>query len=85
MAKDTHINVTMDFRKRINGGGVYDLRIPSSVSVKQLLQYVMDTLNLTDEENTRSSIKVVTKNLLIADDDMLIDYPVTDGDILLVL
>ncbi|WP_371069044.1 EsaB/YukD family protein [Sediminibacillus sp. JSM 1682029] len=85
MAKDTHINVTMDFSKRINGGGIYDLRIPSQLSVKQLLQYVMETLNLAYEENRRSSIKVVTKDLLIADDDMVSDYPVTDGDILLVL
>ncbi|SDM26189.1 EsaB/YukD family protein [Sediminibacillus halophilus] len=85
MAKDTHINVTMDFSKRINGGGIYDLRIPSQLSVKQLLQYVMETLNLAYEENTCSSIKVVTKDFLIADDDMVSDYPVTDGDILLVL
>ncbi|WP_026571202.1 EsaB/YukD family protein [Sediminibacillus terrae] len=84
MAKDTHINVTMDFSKRINGGGIYDLRIPSQLSVKQLLQYVMETLNLAYEDS-RSSIKVVTKDLLIADDDMVSDYPVTDGDILLVL
>lgn len=85
MAQVTHINVTVDFSKRINNGKQYDLRIPVQLNVKQLLQYLMDTLNLDYSVNSRSVIKVLTKNLLIADDDNLTDFPVTDGDILLIL
>ncbi|MBU5267404.1 EsaB/YukD family protein [Virgibacillus proomii] len=85
MAKETHINVTMDFSKVVDGDGKYDLRIPIQLSVKQLLYYVMDTLNLSEKKSERFAIKVITKNLLIADDDFIADYPVTDGDILLVL
>ena len=85
MAQVTHINVTVDFSKRINNGKQYDLRIPVQLNVKQLLQYLMDTLNLDYSVNSRSVIKVLTKNLLIADDDNLTDFPVTDGDVLLIL
>ncbi|RDW16463.1 hypothetical protein CWR48_16395 [Oceanobacillus arenosus] len=85
MAQVTHINVTMDFRKRVDDGQMYDLRIPIQVTVKQLLQNVMDTLNIEYDASARCSIKVITKDLLITDDDSLIDYPVTDGDILVVL
>ncbi|WP_249872487.1 EsaB/YukD family protein [Oceanobacillus saliphilus] len=85
MAQNTHINVTMDFSKWVNEGGMYDLRIPIQLSVKQLLQYVMEILNLDYRAGTRSSIKVITKNILLADDDQLTDFPVTDGDILVVL
>lgn len=85
MAQVTHINVTIDFRPRVDGEKMYDLRIPIQVTVKQLLQNVMDTLNIEYDTSTRCSIKVITKNLLITDDDSLIDYPITDGDILVVL
>lgn len=85
MAQITHINVTVDFSKRINNGKQYDLRIPVQLNVKQLLQYLMDTLNLDNGVNSRSVIKVLTKNLLIADDDNLTDFPVTDGDVLLII
>ncbi|API93667.1 hypothetical protein J32TS6_08890 [Virgibacillus pantothenticus] len=85
MVQDTHINVTMDFSHVAQGGGVYDLRIPTQLTVKQLLFYVTDALHIDLPEQSRYAIKVTTKNLFIADDDYVIDYPVTDGDILLVL
>jgi uncharacterized ubiquitin-like protein YukD len=85
MAQNTHINVTVDFSKRIPNGKQYDLRIPVQLTVKQLLQYVMDTLNLDYRSNSRCVIKILTKNLLISDDDYLTDFPVTDGDVLHIL
>ncbi|GAF65096.1 hypothetical protein BTS2_1994 [Bacillus sp. TS-2] len=84
MVNNTHINVTIDFSQRIEGGKVYDLRIPTQLTVKQLILNVTDTLNI-ENSNSKCSIKVVTKNLLITDDDHLKDYPVTDGDVLVVL
>ncbi|WP_405100994.1 EsaB/YukD family protein [Oceanobacillus sp. FSL H7-0719] len=85
MNKLTHINVTVDFSKRISTEGQYDLRIPIQLNVKQLLPYLMDTLNLDYNINSKSVIKVLNKNLLIADDDNLADFPITDGDILFIL
>ncbi|MEN1967621.1 EsaB/YukD family protein [Lentibacillus sp. N15] len=84
MLRDTHINVTIDFSNRASGG-TYDLRIPVQLPVKQLLLNVMETLKLEMIDDSRFAIKVITKDLLLADDDMLIDYPVANGDILTVL
>lgn len=80
----SHIDVTIDFT-RAGNGGTYDLRIPIQVTVKQLLLDVVETLKLDQLKNSRCAIKVITKGLLLADDDMLTDYPVTDGDVLTVL
>ncbi|MFP7168903.1 EsaB/YukD family protein [Terribacillus sp. 7520-G] len=84
MVNTKHINVTMDFQHIFGEGSVYDLRIPTQLTVKQLLHHVMDTLHL-DQSDTYSTIKIITKHLVLADDDYLRDYPVTDGDILVVL
>lgn len=85
MAKKTHINVTFDLSRRFPDGGKYDLRIPVQLNVKQLLLYVMDTLNIDYSLDARSVIKVTTKNLVIADDDHLTNFPITDGDVFVVL
>ncbi|QKY69804.1 EsaB/YukD family protein [Lentibacillus sp. CBA3610] len=80
----SHIDVTIDFSE-CGISGAYDLRIPVQISVKQLLLDVVDTLRIGSLNGSRSAIKVKTKGLLLADDDMLIDHPVTDGDVLTVL
>lgn len=82
--KNSHIDVTID----ITGSGkegTYDLRIPVQISTKQLLQDVMEALKIERPNDSRSALKVMTKGIVLADDDMLVDYPVTDGDILTVL
>ncbi|MBP1968672.1 putative ubiquitin-like protein YukD [Virgibacillus natechei] len=83
MADNTHINVTIDFSKW--GYNTYDLRIPLQTSVKQLLLNLMETLNIERREGSLSALKITTKDLLLTDEDSLIDYPVSDGDILKVL
>ncbi|WP_010532265.1 EsaB/YukD family protein [Lentibacillus jeotgali] len=82
--QDSHIDVTVDFSD-CGIGGTYDLRIPVQLSVKQLLIDLIDTLKIGRLDSSRCAVKVITKGLVLADDDMLIDYPVTDGDILTVL
>ncbi|MFP7479333.1 EsaB/YukD family protein [Terribacillus saccharophilus] len=84
MANTNHINVTMDFQSLSREGSVYDLRIPTQLTVKQLLHHVMDTLHI-ESSGIHSTIKIVNKHLVLADDDYLRDYPVTDGDVLVVL
>ncbi|MEH7107140.1 MULTISPECIES: EsaB/YukD family protein [Bacillaceae] len=83
MAKETHINVTVDFSKW--GKGRYDVRIPLHQPIKQLLVNLNEALNLDIEKPAIFALKVAEKELLLADDDRLADYPVTNGDILLVL
>ncbi|MEN2768991.1 EsaB/YukD family protein [Ornithinibacillus xuwenensis] len=85
MSERTHINVTFDFSKRTNSEMKYDLRIPVQLTVKHLLQNVMEIVNVDNGSDSRCAIKVLTKNLLLTDDDILSDYPITDGDIFIVL
>ncbi|MFI8708211.1 EsaB/YukD family protein [Bacillus sp. NPDC077411] len=83
MAGQTHINVTIDFNK--GDGRLYDLRIPTHQPIKQLLMNIAEALKLDVMEVSRCAVKVVNKELLLTDDDRLIDYQITDGDILKVL
>lgn len=84
MKKNSHINVTIHFENE-NTGNNYDLRIPVHISVKQLLIDLVTTLHIPDPERYQSVMKVKTKGLVLADDDMLADFPVSNGDILTVL
>jgi uncharacterized ubiquitin-like protein YukD len=79
----THINVTVDFTKKQFGR--YDLRIPVHQPVKQLLANLTETLQINVDNESLYTVKVPAKSLLLTDDDRLSDYPVTDGDILVVL
>lgn len=80
MKQLTHINVTIDFSKW--GEGIYDLRIPVQQTVKALIINLVETLKLHDSALETFTIKARNKDLLLADDDRLIDFPITDGDIL---
>ncbi|GIO23678.1 EsaB/YukD family protein [Oceanobacillus sp. J11TS1] len=83
MTHNTHVNVTVDFTKW--GENTYDLRIPLQISVKQLLLNLTETLKIERRDRTLSALKITTKDILLTDDDSLIDYPVSNGDILKVL
>lgn len=82
MGENTHINVTIDF---VNWNDhTYDLRIPTYQTVKQLLLNLRETLNLVMPNESLFRLKITTKDLLLVDDDFLLDYPVADGDIIIV-
>jgi uncharacterized ubiquitin-like protein YukD len=83
MPNDTHINVTVNFGNW--GEPEYDLRIPVHQPIKQLLMNLVETLKLDPAQASLCAIKIPTKNLLLTDDDRLLDYQVTEGDILIVL
>ncbi|MEH7180131.1 EsaB/YukD family protein [Neobacillus vireti] len=83
MPRETHVNVTVDFSKWSKGQ--YDVRIPAHQPIKQLLGNLIETLNLEIAKVSLFAIKIPDKELLLTDDDRLIDYPVTNGDILQVL
>jgi len=83
MPRETHVNVTVDFSKWSKGR--YDVRIPAHQPIKQLLVNLIETLNLEITKVSLFVIKVPDKELLLTDDDRLVDYPVTNGDIILVL
>lgn len=82
--KGAHIDVTVDFTRHANGGK-YDLRIPTQITVKDLLLEIVEILKLNELNESRCAIKVITKKILLADDDILANYPVTNGDVLTVL
>lgn len=84
MKKNSHINVTIHFENESTGNH-YDLRIPVHITVKQLLIDLVTTLYIPNPESYQSVMKVKTKGLVLADDDLLADFPVTNGDILTVL
>lgn len=83
MNVQTHINVTIDFKKW--NGSTYDLRIPNHQSVKYLLRNLVETLKVKEHTQSHYVIKVVNKSIVLTDNDRLIDYKITDGDILQVL
>jgi len=83
MGSKTHINVTIDFSNW--GYHTYDLRIPIQLSVKMLLRHLIETLKIERKEGSLCALKITTKNLLLTDGDSLIDYPVSNGDIFVVL
>lgn len=83
MGKQGHINVTFDFNNWDDTA--YDLRIPVHQPLKQLLMNVSNTLKIDLKNNGKFAVKVTTKNLLLADDDLLMNFPITDGDVLVVL
>lgn len=83
MPVDTHVNVTVDFSKWQKGQ--YDVRIPVHQSIKLLLVNLAETLNLELTDVSLFAVKIPQKELLLTDDDRLVDYPVANGDILLVL
>ncbi len=82
--KNSHVNVTVDL-KYYGMDKTYDLRIPKQITVKQLLIDIFDVLNIQTGHITPTTMKVATKGLVLADDDLLMDYPVTDGDLLAIL
>jgi len=82
MKNQTHVNVTVNFAQI--GGRAYDLRIPVHQPVRHLLLNLADTMGMQTKQPL-TALKVINKQLVLADDDRLEDFPVTDGDILLVL
>ncbi len=75
--------MTVDFSRWCKGK--YDVRVPLHQPIKQLLGNLIGSLHLDIDKNVLFALKVVEKELLLADDDRLVDHPVTNGDILLVL
>ncbi|MCG2500627.1 type VII secretion protein EsaB [Staphylococcus epidermidis] len=77
-----HKKVTFDFTNY--NYETYDLAVPIHMSMKALLPLVLESLDihLSDISN---QIKVITKNQLLVENDRLIDYQITDGDILKLL
>lgn len=82
MNRSQHINVTIRFEHIPDEE--WDLRIPTLQTAQQLIQNVVTTLKLSNTGVTDAIIEVETKDLVLADDDYLIDYPIVDGDYLVI-
>jgi uncharacterized ubiquitin-like protein YukD len=83
LVKRTHINISIDFSNW--HGAYYDLRIPIQLTIKQLLLNLAENLDVPLPKRAKFAVKITTKGMLLADDDYLVDFPVTDGDVFVVL
>lgn len=83
MAKGSHIDVTVDFTQW--GDNLYDLRIPTHQTVRDLLLNLSETLKISPPHLSYFVLKVKTKQILLTNDERLSDYPITDGDVLVLL
>ncbi len=75
-----HLNVTVVFGDR----KFLDLRIPSHLPIEKFIEHVSETVHV-EHDVARFCVKVVGKDFLLSDDDVLADFPVCDGDILQIL
>ncbi len=75
-----HLNVTVVFGEQ----RFLDLRVPSHLPIEKFIEHICETVHAQHEAN-HFCVKVVGKELLLRDDDLLVDFPVCDGDILQVL
>ncbi|EIT83773.1 YukD [Fictibacillus macauensis ZFHKF-1] len=83
MATQSHINVTVDFS--LCQDGAYDVRIPIGQPVKQLIGNIIDALKLDVRKEELFAMQVPLKQLILADDDRIAAFPITNGDVLVVL
>ncbi|MGV0167240.1 EsaB/YukD family protein [Furfurilactobacillus sp. WILCCON 0119] len=84
-----YINVTLKTDHTADRGLVnIDLRIPNRLTVRQLLTQLIDAMAaqaVTLTPDDRNMIRVINKALVLSDDDVLADFPVTNGDVIEVL
>ncbi|UQS84082.1 EsaB/YukD family protein [Bombilactobacillus thymidiniphilus] len=86
MAK--YINVTFKAITADKQSLMLDLRVPLVISVSQLIHSIDSGLQSEGKKLypvAQQVIQVVTKSLIIADNDVLADFPITNGDILKLL
>ncbi|GGE55252.1 EsaB/YukD family protein [Priestia taiwanensis] len=83
MNNRTHTSITMDFRNW--GGHFYDLHVPNHQPVKYLLTNLAQTLGLTCPNETTYAMKVVNKGIILLNDDKMMDFNITEGDLIQVL
>lgn len=80
--KDEHINVTLNYQ---NGQlPPVDLRIPIKISIHQLVKEVNKIFGF-DNRASKYQIKVKNKGILLDENQVLKNYPVTTGDIIEIL
>lgn len=74
MMKNTHINITLDME-----GQSRDLRLPVKITVKQLITELDHIFNVR-KNRQKYQLKVTNKGILLGENDLLSQYPITNGD-----
>lgn len=77
MQDTKHINITLLLRNR----NAVDLRIPLYITVGALVRHLQSIFHL-DKRGGMKQIKVLTKGLLLTENQLLYEFPITDGDII---
>lgn len=79
---DQHINISLYYQR--NDGQLIDLRIPKRISTYQLIKEINKIFGAPDF-NYKYQIKIKNKGILLDGNQMIQEYPVTNGDIIEVL
>lgn len=77
MRDNDHVNITLVLK---NGNQV-DLRIPVYITAAGLVNQLRSIFHL-EENGGMKQIKISSKGLILAENQFLYHYPVTDGDII---
>ncbi|MGT2959936.1 EsaB/YukD family protein [Streptococcus caballi] len=73
---ENHINVSLIFQ-----GESRDVRIPVKIEVRKLIKEI-DKIYGYSEVRHKYQLRVVNKGLLLDEGKVLVDYPVTTGDVI---
>lgn len=78
-----HINVTLKLGSG-SEAGMFDLRIPLNVTVKQLMHDISEAFagDVDFVFQNATAVRIVNKDLVISDDQSLRECKLTNGDIL---
>ncbi len=76
---NTHLNVTI-----IINDYAYDMRIPINQSVKDLMLEIFD-VNQINISKKNYHIKIMNKDIVILENEMLSSYPLSNGDVIKLL
>lgn len=76
---NTHINITMLYQDKS-----LDLRIPIDISVKKLIIELFEIYNYQKQKETYH-LKVINKDIVILENELLKNYPLSNGDLIQVI
>lgn len=77
-----HKQVSVDFTN--HGGDIYDLAVPIYLPLNELIPLLMESLDIQTVFKP-DKVKITTKSILLKENDRLVDFQVSNGDILKLL
>lgn len=72
----SHVDITLQA-----GGRRVDLRIPTRITVHRLVEELAAIFPGVDQGSRKYQLRVAAKGLLLAEEDVVAQHAVTDGDV----